>query len=68
VIHWFRKDRPGQNRGLPDILPALPLFAQLRRYTQAVLAAAESAANVAIFMKTTARVRIGVSSGARKTL
>jgi len=54
VIHWFRADRPGQSRGLPDILPALPLFAQLRRYTLAVIAAAESAANVAIFMKTNA--------------
>ncbi len=52
MIHWFRADRPGQNRGLPDILPALPLFAQLRRYTLAVIAAAESAANIAIFMKT----------------
>jgi capsid protein len=30
MIHWFRTDRPGQSRGLPDILPALPLFAQLR--------------------------------------
>ncbi len=53
-IHWFRKDRPGQSRGLPDILPALPLFAQLRRYTLAVISAAESAANIAIFMKTSA--------------
>jgi lambda family phage portal protein len=53
MVHWFRKDRPGQSRGLPDILPALPLFAQLRRYTLAVISAAESAANVAIFMKTT---------------
>jgi capsid protein len=54
MIHWFRADRPGQSRGLPDILPALPLFAQLRRYTLAVIAAAESAANIAIFMKTSA--------------
>ncbi|MCE5280329.1 MAG: phage portal protein [Planctomycetaceae bacterium] len=54
MIHWFRADRPGQSRGLPDILPALPLFAQLRRYTLAVIAAAESAANIAIFMKTNA--------------
>ena len=54
VVHWFRADRPGQSRGLPDILPALPLFAQLRRYTLAVIAAAESAANIAIFMKTSA--------------
>ena len=52
MIHWFRADRPGQHRGVPDILPALPLFAQLRRYTLAVIAAAESAANIAIFMKT----------------
>ncbi|MFA6134568.1 MAG: phage portal protein [Phycisphaerae bacterium] len=52
MIHWFRADRPGQSRGLPDILPALPLFAQLRRYTLAVVSAAESAANIAIFMKT----------------
>ncbi|MBI5725559.1 MAG: phage portal protein, partial [Planctomycetes bacterium] len=54
VIHWFRTDRPGQSRGLPDILPALPLFAQLRRYTLAVIGAAESAANVAVLMKTNA--------------
>ena len=54
MIHWFRADRPGQSRGLPDILPALPLFAQLRRYTLAVIAAAESAANIAVLMKTNA--------------
>jgi len=54
VVHWFRADRPGQRRGLPDILPALPLFAQLRRYTLAVILAAESAANVAVLMKTNA--------------
>ena len=52
VIHYFRTDRPGQWRGIPDITPALPLFAQLRRYTLAVIAAAESAANIAILMKT----------------
>ena len=52
VIHWFRADRPGQRRGLPDILPALPLFAQLREYTLAVVAAAKSAAHIAILMKT----------------
>lgn len=45
VIHWFRRERPGQRRGLPDIMPALELFNQLRRYTLAVLAAAETAAD-----------------------
>lgn len=47
VLHWFRGDRPGQYRGVPEITAALPLFAQLRRYTLAVLAAAETAADYA---------------------
>lgn len=47
MIHWFRRDRPGQVRGVPEITPALHLFAQLRRYTLAVLAAAETAADFA---------------------
>ena len=47
VLHFFDFDRPGQTRGVPKIAPALPLFAQLRRYTLAVLAAAEQAANIA---------------------
>jgi len=54
MIHWFRVDRPGQSRGLPDILPAIPLFGQLRQYRQAVLDAARTAANIALFMKTNA--------------
>ncbi|MCL2640721.1 MAG: phage portal protein [Phycisphaerales bacterium] len=54
VIHYYRADRPGQSRGIPDITPSLPLFAQLRRYTLAVIASAESVANVSILMKTNA--------------
>jgi lambda family phage portal protein len=54
VVHWFRADRPGQARGIPDIMPALPLFAQLRRFTLAVLAAAETAADFAGILYTDA--------------
>ncbi len=54
VIHWYRCDRPGQARGIPDIMPALPLFAQLRRFTLAVLAAAETAADFAGILYTDA--------------
>jgi lambda family phage portal protein len=54
VIHWFRADRPGQHRGIPEITPALPLFAQLRRYTLAVLGAAETAADFAAVLFTDA--------------
>jgi lambda family phage portal protein len=53
-VHWFRHDRPGQARGVPDITPALPLFAQLRRYTLATLSAAETAANIAATLRTEA--------------
>ncbi len=52
MLHWYRIDRPGQSRGVPEIMPALPLFAQLRRYTLAVLAAAETAADFAAVLYT----------------
>ncbi len=50
-VHWYRVDRPGMLRGLPEIMPALPLFAQLRRVTLAILTAYESAADVAAVIK-----------------
>lgn len=52
VLHFFIPERPGQRRGIPEMTPALPLFAQLRRWTLAVLAAAETAADLAAIMKT----------------
>ena len=54
VLHLFRPDRPGQRRGIPELTPAIPLFAQLRRYTLAVLAAAETAADFAGILYTDA--------------
>ncbi|MCG3181440.1 MAG: hypothetical protein BIFFINMI_03835 [Phycisphaerae bacterium] len=54
MIHWFRADRPGQSRGLPDIMPALPLFADQRDFTLSVVKAARSAADISLVMKTTA--------------
>lgn len=54
MIHYFRADRPGQHRGVPEITPALPLFAQLRRFTLAVLSAAEAAADFAGILYTDA--------------
>lgn len=52
IYHWFRADRPEQHRGISDLMPALPLFAQLRRYTLAVADAAETAANFTAILKT----------------
>ncbi len=44
MIHVFRADRAEQHRGVPELAAALPLFAKLRRYTNAVVASAEKAA------------------------
>jgi len=54
VIHWFRKRRVGQARGVPEITAALPLFAQMRRYTLATLSAAEIAADFAAMLQSDA--------------
>lgn len=52
IIHYAYLNRPGQHRGIPEITPALPLFAQSRRYTLATLSAAEAAADFAAVIYT----------------
>lgn len=52
VLHLFRADRAGQHRGIPELTPALRLFSQLRRFTLATLAAAETAADFAAVIET----------------
>lgn len=52
VIHYFRADRAGQHRGIPEFTPALPLFALHRRYVMATLRAAELVADYAVMIET----------------
>ena len=52
VIHWFKQIRPAQHRGLSEVAPALRLFGSMRRFTDAVIAAAETAADFAAFLHT----------------
>ncbi|MDD5699408.1 MAG: phage portal protein [Victivallaceae bacterium] len=54
MLHIFRQDRPGLHRGVPELAPALPLFAQLRDYNLAVLSAAQAAADFAAILYTDA--------------
>jgi lambda family phage portal protein len=54
ILHIFREDRAGQRRGISEIATSLPLFAMLRRFTLATIAAAETAADFAAVMKTQA--------------
>lgn len=52
VIHYANIIRPGQHRGLPEIASTLPIFNDLRRFTNAVLAAAETAAEISFLLST----------------
>lgn len=54
MIHWFRKDRPEQLRGIPEFATALPICSVQRRWTGATLAAAETAADFAAVLQTEA--------------
>lgn len=52
MVHYFNAERPGQVRGVPEITAGLPYLAMRRRYVLAVLAAAETAADLAGVIKT----------------
>lgn len=51
ILHWFRQQR-GWLRGIPELTSSLPLCALLRRYTLAVVRAAEVAANFSAVLET----------------
>jgi capsid protein len=53
IIHYFTEERPGQVRGVSEILSALSLYGQLRKYTAAVIEAAARAAEISSVMQTT---------------
>jgi capsid protein len=52
VIHWFKMRRPGQHRGIPQSTSTLNTGAAARRWREATLAAAETAADFTLFLKT----------------
>ena len=54
VCHWYRKDRPELHRGIPELTPALNLFAQLRDYTASILKSARIQSSWAISIETNA--------------
>lgn len=54
MLHWFSEERPGQHRGVPDDAATLQLHAQSRRFREAVIAAAETAADYAAMLEMSA--------------
>lgn len=64
VIHWMRKDRPGQARAVPETTPALPLFSMLRDFKLATLDAAKAAAAVSFVLQMPAGANTGEAEDA----
>lgn len=52
VIHYAHLMRPGQHRGLSEIASTLNIFNDLRRFTNATIAAAETAAEISFLLHT----------------
>ena len=52
VLHWFKMRRPGQHRGVPESASTLNTGAAARRWREATLAAAETAAEFSVLLKT----------------
>lgn len=54
VCHWFQMRRPGQHRGVPELKSTMQVGAASRRWREATVAAAESAADFAAILYTEA--------------
>jgi capsid protein len=52
VLHWFLMRRPGQHRGIPEMASTLNDGACFRRWREAVVTAAEAAADFAVMLET----------------
>ena len=50
-IHLYRKKRPGQTRGVPELAPVIEPLKQLGRYTDAEIAAAVVSGAFSVFVK-----------------
>ena len=46
IIHYFLVERPGQRRGIPEIVSSLNIHAERRNFRQSVLTAARAAASL----------------------
>jgi capsid protein len=52
VLHWFQMRRPGQHRGVPEFRSTLNVGASSRRFREATVASAETAADISVLLQT----------------
>lgn len=53
VLHWFKMERPGQHRSVPDLTSTLTTGAMSRRFREATVSAAETAADISAMLEST---------------
>lgn len=51
ILQLYRKRRPGQTRGVPELAPIIELVKQMTRYSEAEVDAAVNSAAMAVFTK-----------------
>lgn len=56
VLHWYKLRRPGQHRGVPETASSLNTGAAGRRFREATISAAETAAELNVLLKTSLTV------------
>lgn len=52
ILHWFQLRRPGQHRGIPEFRSTLNVGASSRRFREATVASAETAADISVLLQT----------------
>lgn len=52
IVHWYCMRRGGQHRGVPEFKSSLNVGASSRRWREATVAAAETAADISVLLKT----------------
>lgn len=52
ILHWFQLRRPGQHRGVPEFRSTLNVGASSRRFREATVASAETAADISVLLQT----------------
>lgn len=52
MLHWFKMERPGEHRSVPVLTPSMNVGAHSRRWREAVVGSAETAASHSVLLET----------------
>jgi capsid protein len=52
ILHLFSQERPGQHRGMPEMISSTDLWADRRSFRKSTVLAAKTAASIALMLET----------------